>query len=179
MNPERGLYGVMAEFGDEHRWLAAIRRARAEGYRKLDAYSPFPVEGAAEALGYGRTWVPQLVLAGALAGGIGGFALQAYLTAVAYPHNVGGRPLVSWPMYVPITFELTILLGSIAGLIGMLVLNGLPRPHHPVFNVERFARASQDRFFLVVEADDPGFDHDRTRAFLQELGAYEVSDVPE
>jgi hypothetical protein len=157
----------MAEFEEEHLLVKAARRAHAEGYRRMDAYTPFPVEGLTEALGHRRTAIPLLALLGGLAGGGGGYFLQWFALAVDYPLNVGGRPFHSWPAFIPITFELTILGAALAAMIGMLVLNRLPQPHHPVFNVPEFVRASRDRFFLCIEADDPRFDLLPTRRFLE------------
>lgn len=168
-------WGVMAEFERPGDLVAAARRAREAGFRRVDAYSPFPVEGLDEAMGLGPTRLPLLVLLGGLAGGAGGFALQYYLTAVDYPLNVGGRPLNSWPAFIVIAFELTVLVAALTAVLGMLTLNGLPRPHHPVFNVPRFALATRDRFFLAIEAADPAFG--RARRFLEGLnphGVYEV-----
>ncbi len=172
------LYGLMAEFKNAEDIVAAAHRARAQGYLKLDAYSPFPVEGLAEAIGFRRTWVPPIVLLAGIAGGIGGYLLQYWTMGVDYPLNVGGRPYNSWPMFVPITFETTILFAALAAVISMILLNGLPMPYHPVFNVPAFASASQDRFFLVVDASDPKFDYDATRHFLEGLNPIEVDDVP-
>jgi hypothetical protein len=167
----------MAEFDAPETLLAAARRAYAAGYREMDAYSPFPVEELAEALGSRRTLVPWITLSGGVIGAASGFALQAWVHVSALPLNVGGRPLLSWPMFVPVTFELAVLFAGLFTLVGLLVLNGLPRPYHPVFNVPRFGRASRDRFFLCVEARDPQFGS--ARGFLESLGAIEVADVPE
>lgn len=172
-----GLYGLMAEFTTPEALVEATRRAYAEGYRKMDAYAPMPVEGLPEALGSTRTWVSTLVLLGGIAGGIGGFILMYWISCIAYPFNVGGRPMYSWPAYIPPTFECTVLLASLTAVVGMLALNGLPQPYHPVFNVPRFALASQDRFFLCIEARDPRFNLDATKAFMQGLGPTEVSEV--
>jgi hypothetical protein len=177
MSGAGALHGLLAEFMRPDDLLAATRRAYTAGYRRMDAYTPFPVEELAEALGSRRTWVPAIVLAGGIAGGAGGFAMQYYATVIDYPLNVGGRPLNSWPAYIPITFELTILAAAVAALLGMLALNRLPQPYHPVFNVPEFARASQDRFFLCIEATDPLFDRAGTAHFLDSLGAREVRDV--
>jgi len=172
------LWGLLADFGGPAELVAAARAAHAAGYRRTDAYTPFPVEGLAEELGHRRTILPLIVLAGAIAGGVGGYAMQYYTSVIDYPLNVGGRPLHSWPMFVPVTFELTILLAALAAVLGMLALNGLPRPHHPLFGVERFERATRDGFFLAIEADDPKFDPIATREFLMALGANDVSEVP-
>ena len=177
MSTASGLHGLMAEFAGPEELVAAARRAYAAGYRRMDAYSPFPVEGLSDAIGFRRTWVPWLVLGGGLIGVTAGFALQYWTSVFAYPLNVGGRPLVSLPAYVPVMFELMILLAAFAAVGGMLALNRLPEPYHPVFNVSRFARASQDGFFLCIEASDPRFDLQRTRRFLQELQPIEVYDV--
>lgn len=172
-----GLYGVMAEFMTPEDLIAATRRAYAEGYRKMDAYTPMPVEGLPEALGSERTWVSTLVLLGGMAGCVGGFFLMYWITCIAYPLNIGGRPFYSWPAYIPPTFECTVLLASLTAVVGMLALNGLPQPYHPVFNVPRFQLASQDRFFLCIEARDPKFNLEATTAFLKGLAPTEVSEV--
>ena len=177
--PEAPLYGLMAEFATADEILAAARRAREHGYRQMDAYAPYSVEGLAEELGMGHTRVPFVVLGAGLVGAGAGFFMQYWSMAVDYPFNVGGRPHNSWPVFIPITFEVLILVASFAALLGMLFLNGLPRPHHPVFNVPRFDRASQDRFFLCIEATDPRFDLQGTRDFLAGLGPTgEVMEVP-
>jgi hypothetical protein len=156
----------MAEFTTAEEILQASRRAWQEGYRNMDAYTPYPVEGLAAELGLPRTRVPFVVLMGGLVGAAAGFFMQYWAMAVDYPINVGGRPYNSWPVFIPITFEVMVLVASFAALFGMLFLNGLPQPHHPVFNVARFARATQDRFFLCIEATDPRFDRLRTEDFL-------------
>jgi len=171
------LYGLMAEFENPTDILEATRRVGEEGYRKVDAYTPFPVEGLAEALGFHRSRVPLIVLVGGLIGCLGGFLLQYYIAVIDYPISIGGRPLNSWPSFIVITFELTILVAALSAVLGMLALNGLPMPHHPVFNVPRFALASKDRFFLVIEASDPKFNLPETKRFLSSLKAREVSDV--
>jgi len=176
--PREGLYGLLVEFSTPEDLLAATQRAYAEGYRRMDAYTPFPVTGIAEAMGSRRTWVSPMVGTFALLGALGGFGLMYWITVVAYPVNVAGRPFNSWPAYIPITFECSILLASLAAVIGMFAMNGLPQPYHPVFNVPRFGLASIDRFFLCIEAHDPKFSVEETRAFLQGLhGTQEVSDV--
>jgi len=173
-------FGLMAEFATADELLAAARAARDAGYTRLEAYAPFHVEGLAEAVGFRRTKVPLVSFVGGVIGCIGGYFMQWYAAVLDYPINVGGRPLHSWPMFIPVTFELTILFGAFAAVFGMLGLNGLPMPYHPVFNVERFAaHASQDRFFLAIEATDAKFDRVQTRSFLQGLGAKEVNDVEE
>jgi hypothetical protein len=177
MTPTTPLYGLLAEFDNPSDLVAAARRAYAEGYRRMDAFTPFPVEGLAEAIGFRDTRLPLVVLLGGLLGGGGGFFMQYYASAIDYPLNVGGRPLNSWPAFIPVTFELTILVAALAAVLGMLALNGLPMPYHPVFNVPRFARATRDRFFLCIEASDPRFDREATRRFLTDLQAREVSEV--
>jgi hypothetical protein len=173
----RRYYGLMAEFDSPTAVVLATRRAYAEGYRRMDAYTPFPVEGLAEEMNFRRTRVPLIVLLGGLTGCLGGYLLQRWIAGPYWPLNIGGRPLNSWPAFIPVTFELTVLCAALSALVGMLALNGLPKPHHPVFNVQRFALASQDRFFLCIEASDPRFDRARTRDFLEGLSPREVSDV--
>ena len=173
----KGSYGLMAEFERPADLLEAARRLRGEGYRRVEAYTPVPVEGLAEALGLGPSRLPALVLLGGLLGGGGGFFLQYYLTAVDYPLHVGGRPLNSWPSFIVISFELAVLAAALTAVIGMLTMNGLPQPYHPVFNVPRFALASRDRFFLVVESADARFDPPATRRLLEGLHPQGVYDV--
>jgi Protein of unknown function (DUF3341) len=177
MQTPSSLYGVLAEFDTPDELLAATRDARQAGYRQMDAYTPFPVEGLAEALGFQRTGLPFLVLLGGIVGGIGGYLMQYWIAAIDYPLNVGGRPLHSWPSFIPVTFELTILVAALAAVLGMLALNGLPMPYHPLFNVPRFALVTRNSFFLCIEARDPQFDRDETRRFLESVKAREVSDV--
>lgn len=176
---ERILFGLLAEFADHEQLLAAATRAYAEGYRRLDAFSPFPIEGLAEAIGHDYTPVPLITLAGGVVGGLGGYFMEWYAMARLYPLNVGGRPLHSWPHFIPVTFELTILIAAISATVGMFALNRLPQPYHPVFNVPEFRRASIDRFFLCLEAADPKFDPEATRKFLETLGACAVKEVEE
>jgi len=173
------LYGMMAEFETPEQVVAAALRTRAEGYRRIDAFSPIPVEGLAEAVGFDWTAVPVIVFLGGLCGGCTGFGMCWYANVISYPWNIGGKPFNSWPMWIPITFELTILGAALAAVIGMLALNGLPTPYHPVFNVERFALASTDRFFLCIKSKDKKFDVAQTKAFLEGLkpnGVYEIQD---
>lgn len=177
MTSTGGPFGVLAEFERQEDLLAAVRRVRAEGYRRVEAYTPFPVEGLAEALGMEGTGLPWIILAGGLAGATGGFFMQGFASAIDLPLNIGGRPLASGPAFLIITFEMAVLFGGLSALLGMLALNGLPQPYHPVFNVPRFLRASQDRFFLSIEAEDPRFDPDRTRRFLEGLGPVGIYDV--
>jgi len=171
------IYGLMAEFDSPSAIVAAARRTYEAGYRRINAYSPFPIEELSEAIGYHRDYVALCTLICGLLGAIGGFSLQYWTSAFAYPLNVGGRPLLSLPAFIPVTFESTILLAAFGAFIGNLVMNRLPQPYHPVFNVPSFARASQDRFFLCVKSDDPKFNEAETRAFLAGLGAKEVSYV--
>ncbi len=178
MNPLPPIFGLMGEFDDEQQLLAAAKRTYGAGYRRVDAYTPYPVHGLAEALGYfRRNRLPLIVLVGGICGCLGGFLMQYWVSVIDYPLNVGGRPFNSWPSFIPVTFELTILAAALAAVLGMLALNGLPMPYHPVFNVERFAQASRDRFFLCIEASDPRFDRQATREFLEGLGASHLSEV--
>ncbi|MCC9075311.1 DUF3341 domain-containing protein [Litorilinea aerophila] len=172
-----GLYGLMAEFEDGEALLRAARAAREQGYRRMEAYTPFPVEGLPEVLSVRGRRLPLIVLGGGLVGGATGLLLQWYAAAVNYPFNVGGRPHASWPAFIPVTFELTILVAALSAVLGMFALNGLPQPYHPVFNVAEFSAASRDRFFLCIEATDPRFDLQETRAFLETLGARGVFEV--
>jgi hypothetical protein len=173
----RRLHGLMAEFDDPGALVAATAKARAEGYRRMDAYSPFPIEELHEAMGAHHSRLPLIVLIGGLVGCVSGFLLQYWASVIAYPVNVGGRPFNSWPAFIPVTFECTILGASLSAVLGMLALNGLPMPYHSVFNVPRFALASRNRFFLCIEARDRKFDLDATRRFLETLGPREVSTV--
>jgi hypothetical protein len=173
----RDKFGMIAEFATAEELLHAAERAYAEGYRALDAYSPLPVHGLAEAMGFRKTGVPRVVLIGAILGAITGYGLQYYITSLAYIHNVGGRPPHSWPAYIPVTFELAVLFASIFGVVGMLALNGLPRPYHPVFYAPSFERASIDSFFLSIDSWDPKYDRNATFEFLRDLNAKEVTEV--
>lgn len=174
---ESGTYGLMAEFDDPNAVVAAARRVYEAGYRRINAYSPYPIEELSAAIGYHKDLVSLTVFACGILGAIGGFALQYWTSAIDYPLNVGGRPLLSLPSFIPIIFECTVLLASFGAFLGMLGMNRLPEPYHPVFNLPSFARASQDRFFVCIKADDPKFNEAETQAFLQSLGAREVSHV--
>jgi len=171
------LYGVMGEFESPESILAAAKKAREAGYKHVTAYTPIPVEGLAEAIGFRWTAVPLLTLIGGIGGGLTGFGLQYWVSAITYPLNVAGRPLNSWPAFIPVTFELTILGASICAVVGMLALNKLPQPYHPVFNVDRFSRASTDKFFLCLEARDPKFSLADASRFLQSVQAEHVNEV--
>ena len=173
------IYGLMVEFLTAEEVLAATRAARKAGYRKMDAYTPYTVEGLATELGAPPSRIPFAVLVCGLVGAGAGFFMQYYSMAIDYPWNVGGRPLNSWPVFIPITFELMILVGAFGAFLSMMFLNGLPHPHHPVFNVPQFARSSQDRFFLCIEAGDPLFSLENTAVFLSGLKPHgEVLVVP-
>ena len=178
-SPGAPLHGVIGEFESPAALIEAVRQARVAGYRKMDAYTPYPIEELAHALELPRTKLPILVFVGGALGCATGLGMQWFATAIHYPINVGGRPLASWPSYVPITFELTVLFAAIVAVLGMLALNGLPMPYHPVFNVPSFALASRDRFFLCIESADLLFDPQKTKAFLASLGAREVTEVEE
>jgi hypothetical protein len=177
MNPQARVYGMLAQFLTPEEVFRATRQARAEGYTQMDAYTPYAVEGLADELGLSRTRVPFVVLLSGLVGAGVGFFMQYWSMALDYPFNVGGRPPNSWPVFIPITFEVMVLVASFASLLGMFFLNGLPRPHHPLFNVPSFARATQDRFFLCIEATDPKFDRTNTAAFLRGLEPVEIVEV--
>jgi len=171
------IYGLIAEFEDPTSLVTATERAHREGYRRMDAYSPFPIEELHHALGSKPTRLPLIVLIGGLLGCIGGYTLEYWSSVIAYPLNIGGKPLHSWPAFIPVTFECTILAAALSCVLGMLALNGLPMPYHPVFSVPRFALASRNRFFLCIESTDPKFDIDATRHFLDSLNPREVSAV--
>lgn len=173
------LHGIIAEYETPDELIRAAKRAREAGYTRMDAYSPFPVHGLAEAIGFEDHKIPWTTFFAGVIGAIAGFSLQYYISVIDYPLNVGGRPFLSWPSFIPVTFETTVLFASFGAFIGMLVFNGLPQPYHPVFNAPRFERASQDRFFLCIEATDPLFDRTNTRHFLEATGARMVSEVEE
>jgi len=167
----------MGEFSTPEDLLAATKKAREAGYKHVEAYTPFPVEGLSEAVGFRWTAVPLITLMGGVGGGLTGFGLQYWVAAITYPLNIGGRPFNSWPAFIPVTFELTVLGAATFAVFGMLALNKLPQPYHPVFNVERFGQASTDKFFLCIEARDPKFDLVETSKFLQSLHAQHVNEV--
>ena len=173
----RGIYGLISEFDNPTALVKAARAAREKGYRKLDAFSPFPIEGLNDALHLHKNKLPLIVLVGGIVGGLTGYLLQYYITVISFPINIGGRPLHSWPSYIIITFEMTILFGALSAVLGMLGLCGLPMPYHPVFNAPRFALASRNRFFLCIESADPLFDLAATGDFLRALEPHEVSEV--
>ena len=172
------IYGMMAEFDTPAALVEAAKRTYQAGYKRIDTYTPFPIEGLAEEIGFHRDEVPLVVLIGGLVGGLTGYLMQYWMSAVAYPLNIGGKPYHSWPAFIVITFEMTILFAGISAVFGMLALNGLPMPYHPVFNVPRFTRASRDRFFLVVFSSDVKYDPAATRQFLESLNPRSVSEVP-
>jgi hypothetical protein len=171
------LYGVMAEFDNPTDLVESARLAYDAGYRRINGYSPYPIEELSEAIGFTRTSLPLIVLIGGILGGLGGFFMQYWMEVVNYPLNVGGKPYNSWPAFIPITFECTVLCAGIAAVLGMLALNKLPQPYHPVFNAPNFALATRDRFFLAIEANDPQFRHDEVMHFMKTLPARDVSDV--
>ena len=180
MRRDGKLHGVIAEFDAPSRIVDAARRAREAGFVRMEAYTPFPIEALNEELGHHSGGaLPKIVLAGGVLGGLGGYLLQYWTAVHAYPLNIGGRPFHSWPAFVPVTFECTVLGAALAAVFGMMALNGLPRPYHPVFNVAAFATASRNHFFLCIEADDPRFDLDGVQRFLRGLGPVGVYDVEE
>jgi hypothetical protein len=174
---ESKLHGVIAEYVTPYGLLEACNKARDAGYRRMDAYTPYPIEEVAEAIGFEKTRVPLLTLCGGILGGLSGYLLQYWVNLSAYPLNIGGRPLHSWPSFIIITFEMTILFAGITAVVGMLTLNGLPQPYHPIFNHPRFTAASRDRFFLCIEAADAKFDPVETTRFLQATDAVDVAEV--
>ena len=171
------LYGVMAQFDTPSALVAAARETYAAGYRRINGYSPFPIEELSEAIGFKRTILPLIVLIGGVLGALGGFMMQYWTEVIDYPIIVGGKPFNSWPAFIPITFECTVLGAALAAVFGMLALNKLPQPYHPVFNAPNFALATRDSFFLVIESDDPKFNQSEVREFLRSLEARDVCDV--
>jgi hypothetical protein len=171
------IYGLLAEFDTPKDLVDAAKRVYAAGYRRIDTFSPYPIEEAWEAIGHEDRRLSAIVLGGGITGLLTGLALQEWVHTIAYPVNVAGKPLNSWPQFIPVIFELTILFAALSAVIGMIVLNGLPQPYHPAFNVERFEHASRDKFFLIVESEDPKFDRQATADFLKGLHATEVSEV--
>jgi hypothetical protein len=171
------IYGLLAKFPDEHALLEGVKQTREAGFVRMEAYSPFPIHGMSDVLGVRGRRLPRIVLAGGIIGGGGGLLLQWYSAVIDYPLNVGGRPLASWPSFIPIAFELMILVAGISAVLGMFILNGLPQPYHPLFNVPEFAGASRADFFIAIEATDPKFELEETRAFLLDIGARKVFEV--
>jgi len=171
------IYGLMAEFETAGDLVAAARKTREAGFRKFDAFSPFPIHDLDEAMDLHDNRVSLFTLIGGLIGCCGGFGLASWVEAVALPLNIGGRPYISAPMYIPITFECTVLIGGLTAAISMFIMNGLPSPYHPVFNVERFTDASRNKFFLCIESEDPNFDRELTAGFLESLGSEEIAEV--
>jgi len=168
---------VLAEFDNRFDLMKAAKGAYSAGYREMDAYTPFPIHGLADAIGKADTIVQKMVLTAGMCGMVGGFALMYWITNIAYPFNVGGKPDFSWPVYIPITFECTVLAAALTAAIGMMAINGLPRPHHPLFSVPAFDRASQDRFFLCLESTDPKFSLEGSKAFLEQFRPMGVTEV--
>ncbi len=170
------VYGLIAKFDTPEEVVEATRQARAAGYKRMEAYSPFPIEELAEILNF-KPKIQYLVFIGGVLGALSGFALQYYASVIAYPLIIGGRPFNSWPAFIVIEFEMTILFAGLFAVFGMLGLNGFPHPYHPVFNAKDFNLVSRDKFFLVIESTDPRFDAERTRAFLESLNPEEVTEV--
>ena len=175
---DAGTYGLMAEFDNVNDVVTAARRVYRAGYRKIDAYSPFPLEELSEAIGFHKNGVALVCLIGGLLGGSAAFTLQWWINTISYPVNIGGRPLNSWPSFIIVTFEMTILFSGLSAVFGMLALNGLPMPYHPVFNVPQFESVTKDHFFIVIFSSDKNYDPAHTREFLEELGPISVAEVP-
>ena len=170
-------YGLVAEFSSAEALVHAAKKTYAQGYKKVEAFSPFPIEELSEALHIQEKRIPFLVLMAGILGGLTGFSLQYYVSVIAYPIRVGGKPLNSWPSFIPVTYELTILGAALAAVLSMIILNNLPMPYHAIFNTKNFERATLDRFFLCVLSDDSQFDREKTRKFLLTLDAQAVSEV--
>ena len=177
MKPKFPIYGYLAEFRDGEHLIDGAVRARADGYTVMEAYTPIPMHEVAHALGY-KSSLPWIVLAGGILGACVGFGMQYWISVVDYPLNIGGRPLNSWPSFIVVTFEMTILFAATSAVLGMLWLNGLPQPYHPVFNVPAFELASRNRFFLMILSRDPKFDMAHTKQFMAGLEVLHVSEVP-
>jgi hypothetical protein len=176
--PRPYTYGAIAEFADPDALIEGIKRTRESGYQIIEAYTPYPIEEVWEAIGHPKSKVPLLVLIGGILGAVGGYGLCYWASVITYPLNIGGRPFHSWPAFIPITFETTVLVAGLFAVFGMLVLNGLPMPYHPVFTVPRFALATRDRYFLMILARDRRFEPDEALAFLTALpGASHVTEV--
>jgi len=171
------LYGVMAEFENPTDLVAAAQKVYSLGYRRINGYSPYPIEELSEAIGFTKTSLPLIVFIGGLIGGLSGFFMQYWIEVIDYPINVGGKPTNSWPAFIPITFEMTVLFAAFSAVLGMLILNKLPQPYHPVFNLPNFALATRDRFFLAIEANDAKFNHAEVVDLLKSLNAVAVNDV--
>jgi H+/Cl- antiporter ClcA len=172
------LYGLLAKFDNPEDLVAAAKRVVQAGYQRFDAYAPYPVEELSHAMHLKPSPLPYVILIGGILGGVGGFFMQTYATVVDLPLNIGGRPLFSWPTYIPITFELIILIGALAGVLGLFAVTRFPQPYHPLFNSEDFVEhGSSDSFYLDIEASDPNFDLERTHRFMQELGAIQVNEI--
>jgi hypothetical protein len=172
------IHGVMAELRSPEALVEAVRRTRAAGYRRIDAYSPFPVEGLTEAIGFAGSRIALATLVGGIVGGLGGFFLQWYSAVVSYPLNIGGRPLDSWPEFIPVTFETTVLFVAVTAVAAMLAGNGLPRLRHPVFDAPHFDHATRNRFFLCILAADERFEAASARRFLEGIEPIRVVEVP-